>query len=139
MPAVILVVDKFANHRQMIRFAVQLSGRQVLEAETEEQALSLMEGGKIELLIAGCNMTNTNCLEQLRRLCRFSRNETLPVVITSHNRVTFNDLGGLPIGSFAWVQKPFRFADIQRAVDQVLSNYRDVELHGDGEESPDAG
>ncbi len=122
MSSVILVVDELASHRQMIRFAVQLPGRQVLEAETGDQAVSLVAGGKIDLLIAGCSFTNVSCLEQLQRLCHFKRNETLPVIVTSHNRVTSDALEGLPVGSFAWVKKPFRFSEIQNVVDLALSD-----------------
>ena len=122
MSTVILVIDDLASHRQMIRFAIQLPGRNILEAETIARAVLLTDGRKIDLLIAGCNDDGSVCSEKIRHFCALRRMETLPVIITSHKYVSPDTLADLPVGPFSWLKKPFRISEIQSVVNHSLSD-----------------
>ncbi|PLX84137.1 MAG: hypothetical protein C0614_05225 [Desulfuromonas sp.] len=121
MPATVLVVDDQPGLRQMVRFALQLQGFVVIEAEDGVQALELLNRQQVSVLVTDWMMPNMDGLGLIRAVRQASWGETLPIIITS----CFNDRTAKQVaretGALTWLKKPFRMGEIQLAVESALS------------------
>jgi len=121
MPATVLVVDDQPGLRQMVRFALQLEGFVVIEAEDGVQALNLLHSQQVSVLVTDWMMPNMDGLELIRAVRQAPWGESLPVIIIS----CFNDRTAkqvaLETGALTWLKKPFRMKEIQLAVETALS------------------
>lgn len=121
MPATILVVDDQPGLREMIRFALQLQGLVVIEAENGVQALNLLNKQMVSVLITDWMMPKMGGPELIRNVRQAPWGETMPIIVVS----SFNDQSAKQVareaGTLTWLKKPFRIRDIQFAVESALS------------------
>ena len=116
----VLVLDKQVATRRMLRFAMELQGFQVAEADDVPGALNELScRGGIDLLVIGLNAPdddNAGAIDQVRHLLGQSE---LPILLVCEKRFKIQrDL--CEIGFCAWLNKPFRMIEIQQLVDRLL-------------------
>lgn len=109
-PTVLVVEDEFLIAEAVADVLGRL-GLNVLLASSADEALHrLAEARDIALVFSDIRMPGTlDGLELARRLNRSA--PQLPVILTSANEVSAQDLNG-----FAFVRKPYGYADIARLV-----------------------
>jgi len=135
MSKTILVVDDQTSLRQMLRFALNLNGLEVVEAENGLDALEKLEREAIDLIIVDWQMPVVDGLELVRRLRKMDSYQDLPIVFIScmDNIEARREAGSL--GVLTWLKKPFRMSEIQSVVEgglgispvpEVLKSKRDL-------------
>jgi len=114
-PNLLIVDDSTAIRKILLRVLSQtgLSLGNVLEAGDGREALKLMEGHEISLVLTDINMPNMDGLELLRALRSSPKWSTVPVVMitTEGGQAKVQEAVGL--GATSYVRKPFS-ADLLR-------------------------
>lgn len=120
MPKVICVVDDQASLRQMLRFALNVQGLEVMEAENGVAALGQLRSRRADLLIVDWQMPEMDGLELIRRLRRDPGYAELPIVVVSCRDDLDARKEARALGVITWLKKPFRIAEVQLIVESCL-------------------
>ena len=120
MPKTVLVVDDQASLRQMVRFALQFQGLNVVEAENGREALAQLAVQRIDLVVTDWKMPEMDGLELIRRIRQTEGLEALPIVLVSCVRDIEAKREAQAAGTMVWLQKPFRMSEIQTVVETAL-------------------
>ncbi len=114
----ILVVDDEDVLREMLGDALRLSGFEVLEAADGSKALTVLQGGKVDLIISDVNMPGMDGYEMLSHL-RAQGDET-PAIMLTARRERADVTKGLKLGADDYVTKPFGLEELILRVNAVL-------------------
>ena len=120
MPKVVCVVDDQPSLRQMLCFALNVHGLQVLEAENGADALDKLASHTIDMMVIDWQMPEMDGLELVRRLRKSEKYTDLPVVIISCRDDLSARKEARSLGVITWLKKPFRIAEVQLAVESAL-------------------
>jgi len=118
--ATILTVDDTASMRQMISFTLNSAGHDVLQASDGSEALKLVQGKKVDLVICDVNMPNMDgitLLKSLRGLADFKFTPILMLTTESHEA---KRVEGKAAGATGWIVKPFNPEQLLTIVKKVL-------------------
>ena len=114
----ILVVDDEDVLREMLGDALRLSGFEVLEAADGSKALTILQSGKVDLIISDVNMPGMDGYEMLSHL-RAQGDET-PAIMLTARRERADVAKGLKLGADDYVTKPFGLEELILRVNAVL-------------------
>ena len=114
----ILVVDDEDVLREMLGDALRLSGFEVLEAADGSKALTVLQSGKVDLIISDVNMPGMDGYEMLSHL-RAQGDET-PAIMLTARRERADVTKGLKLGADDYVTKPFGLEELILRVNAVL-------------------
>ena len=120
MPKVVCVVDDQPSLRQMLRFALNIHGLQVIEAENGVDALDKLASHDIDMMLIDWQMPEMDGLELVRRVRKTEAYAGLPVVIISCRDDLFARQEARSLGVISWLKKPFRISEVQLAVESAL-------------------
>ena len=114
-PNLLIVDDSTAIRKILLRVLTQtgLELGQVLEAGDGKEALTLMEGRDISLVLSEINMPNMDGLELLRTLRGSPQWHDLPVVMITTEGGQARVEEAIALGATSYVRKPFS-ADLLR-------------------------
>ena len=121
MPKTVLVVDDQPSLRQMVRFALQFQGLNVIEAENGLEALDALANEAIDLVVTDWKMPEMDGLELIDRIRRTEGMEMLPIIMVSCVRDIEAKRAAQAAGALVWLQKPFRMVEIQSVVETALN------------------
>ena len=107
MGKTILIVDDSASMRQLVTFALKDAGYDVIAAVDGKDALSKLNGAKVEMVVTDLNMPNMDGIELIRELrtkqaCKFT-----PVVMLTTESQDSKKKEGRAAGASGWIVKPF--------------------------------
>jgi len=119
----ILIVDDSRSMRKVIRKVIGLSGFKVgecWEAENGQEALDILKGSWVDLILSDLHMPVMNGLELLRRLKEDESLRDLPVVFitTESNENRLQEL--LTLGARGCIRKPFHPEVIRTYLAQIM-------------------
>lgn len=119
----ILVVDDSKSMRMVIRKTLEISGFRIgeyLEASNGQEALDLIEGKWIDLILSDIHMPVMDGYEFIRLLKDRGANSGIPVVFitTEANEERLKDL--MESGASGYIRKPFRPEDIFALLSRVM-------------------
>jgi len=120
MSKVICIVDDQPSLRQMLRFALNIHGLQVIEAENGVDALNKLASHNIDMMIIDWQMPEMDGLELVRQLRKSEENVDMPVVIISCRDDLSARKEARSMNVITWLKKPFRIAEVQLAVESGL-------------------
>jgi len=121
MSKTVVVIDKQAVARHMLRFALELQEYRVVEVEDVSGALGALASRNPDLLVIGISPFAADCKDLVGEVRRRPDLDDLPILLVGENR--FKDEWDLPmIGNCAWLNKPFRMGELHGLVDSLLSN-----------------
>ena len=120
MSKVICIVDDQPGLRQMLRFALNIQGLEVLEAENGEEALEILSRHHVNMVISDLMMPKMDGLELVRCLRKMDGYADLPVVIVSCRDDLEARNEARSLGVISWLKKPFRISEIQIIVENGL-------------------
>ena len=115
----ILVVDDEDVLREMLGDALRLSGFEVLEAADGSKALTILQGGKVDLIISDVNMPGMDGYEMLSHLR--AQGDQTPAIMLTARRERADVTKGLKLGADDYVTKPFGLEELILRVNAVLS------------------
>jgi two-component system OmpR family response regulator len=113
----ILLVDDDGHIRDVMRFALQQGGFQVVEAKDGAEALSQFEAGGIDLVVLDIVMPESDGLEVCRKIRAKSR---LPIIFVSSRDEELDRVLGLELGADDYLVKPFSPRELLARVKAVL-------------------
>jgi len=118
--ATILTVDDTASMRQMISFTLHSVGHEVIQASDGQEALKVLEGKKVDLVIADINMPNMDGITLLKSLRALADYKFTPVLMLTTESQDAKRQQGKVAGATGWIVKPFRPDQLLAVVKKVL-------------------
>lgn len=119
MSKTILVVDDSASFRTVVKLALQKAGYAVVEASDGREALSKLEGNKVNLIVCDVNMPNMDGLTFLKQVKAGSANKFTPVIMLTTESQEAKKAEGRAAGAKAWITKPFQPSQLVDAVNKL--------------------
>ncbi len=120
--ALILVVDDEAPLLKVLARYLQGLGHDVLAADNGAEALAMLEGRAVDLLITDINMPKVDGIEIIQSLT--ARGLSVPAIAMSGGGTFDKSLllgsAGL-LGAVDTLEKPFELATLRAAVERALS------------------
>jgi CheY-like chemotaxis protein len=122
LPAMILVVDQSRTVRKAIALATASDNITVVEAEDAEEASErLREQGAPDLILLDVNLPRIDGYEFTRVVRQSSDMKPVPVVLFTSKEHPFDKNKARSSGVDAYLNKPFDFAALQRAICVIRS------------------
>jgi two-component system chemotaxis response regulator CheY len=118
--ATILTVDDTASMRQMISFTLHSVGHEVIQASDGQEALKVLEGKKVDLVIADINMPNMDGITLLKSLRALAEYKFTPVLMLTTESHDAKRQQGKVAGATGWIVKPFNPEQLLTVVKKVL-------------------
>ena len=118
----ILLVDDESDIRSVFRDKLEVSGFEVEEAESAEQALAKLHDFRPDVVITDVRMDGITGLELLARI-RESMNEVDVIVMTGHDAMA-SAVEAMKLGAFDYLVKPVGLEQLQIVVDRCLEERR---------------
>ncbi|MGI6094325.1 MAG: response regulator transcription factor [Lachnospiraceae bacterium] len=116
----ILVVDDNKEIVYSISELLKYEGYQVISAYDGMEALSALEGNKIDLILLDVMMPRMNGLSALMKMRERSR---IPVIILSAKTEESDKVSGLTLGADDYIEKPYNPAELIARVKAHLRRY----------------
>ncbi len=120
MAKTIMVVDDSASIRQVMGLTLKKSGYDVIEATDGRDALSRLNGQKINLIVCDLNMPNMDGITFLKSLKSTDGYRFTPVVMLTTESQESKKQEGKAAGARAWVVKPFKPEQMLDAVSKLM-------------------
>ena len=118
--ATILTVDDTASMRQMISFTLHSAGHEVIQASDGQEALKVIEGKKVDLVIADINMPNMDGITLLKSLRALADYKFTPILMLTTESQEAKRQQGKVAGATGWIVKPFNPEQLLTVVKKVL-------------------
>ncbi len=103
----ILIVDDSASMRQLVTFALEDAGYDVVQAVDGEDALSKADQSKAEMVITDLNMPKLDGIGLIRQLRERSEYKFTPIVMLTTESQETKKKEGRQAGASGWIVKPF--------------------------------
>ncbi len=117
MSRFILVVDDEIRYRELYTQTLASAGFEVLSAASAEEALTIIEGSKVELVVSDVRMPGADGITLLR-MTR-DRHPDLPFVLVTAYADVRDAVGALKLGAVDYLAKPVD-------LDELLATVRDA-------------
>lgn len=116
----IMVIDDSTSLRQVVSIALKTAGYDVIEAADGQQALKLLDGRKIHLMICDVNMPVMDGITFVQEAKKIAAYRFVPIImLTTESRESRKQEGQIA-GAKAWVIKPFRPEQMLQAVTKLI-------------------
>ncbi|MDC8785963.1 response regulator [Roseateles koreensis] len=119
MSKTILVVDDSSSFRMVVKLALQKAGYTVIEAADGQDALTKLNGTKVNLIVCDVNMPNMDGLTFLKQIKSMAAYKFTPVIMLTTESQEAKKAEGRAAGARAWVTKPFQPAQLVDAVNRL--------------------
>ena len=120
----IMVIDDSAALRQSVVDALIDAGYEVIGAADGKEALGMLDGSKVDLMICDVHMPRMDGLTFVREVKQLVDYRFVPVIMLTTESSEKSRLAGLQAGAKAWVVKPFRPDQILHAVAKLVPQAR---------------
>lgn len=118
--AKILVVDDSSSLRQVVSISLQGKGYEVIQAGDGKEALSKLDGSKINLVISDVNMPVMDGLTFVTEMKKLPRYKFTPIIMLTTEAGNDMKDRGRAAGVKAWVVKPFKPDQMLTAVSKLI-------------------
>lgn len=121
MGKTILIVDDSASFRQVVGMALTQAGYEVIQAADGKEALALLDGRKIHLIVTDLNMPIMDGLAFVRSAKALPAYRFTPVIMLTTVTSEEKKLEAKAEGVRAWVTKPFQPPILLDAVSKLVA------------------
>jgi two-component system chemotaxis response regulator CheY len=119
MAKTILVVDDTDISRFLAKRAIQGAGYEVIEANSAQAALTLLDGRSVSMTVCDFNMPGMDGIEFAQAVKKMPEYMSMPIMmLTVADDQEIRDRGKAA-GLKAWMNKPFTPAGLVSAVDKL--------------------
>lgn len=123
---VVLLVDDYADTREMLGQMLGLRGYRVLEAANGEEAITLAQTGRPDLILMDLNMPVLDGFNATLRIREDERTRDVPVVaLTAFDTVEFRAAASA-VGCTDFVVKPLDTDRLEALLERLLPSARAV-------------
>ncbi|MEN6623020.1 MAG: response regulator [Smithella sp.] len=119
----VLIVDDSNAMRAVIKKIVTLSGfqmNQCLEAGNGKEALEILSGSWVDVIISDINMPEVNGLELLDQIRKNETFKDIPVIMITTEGSSERMQEAFKRGAKGFIKKPFLPEDIRKILHQVI-------------------
>lgn len=116
----VLVVDDESRIRDVVRFALERAGHEVVEAADGQAALDAFDAGAIDAVVLDILMPEVDGLEVCRRM---RANSEVPILFLSSRDDEFDRVLGLEMGADDYLTKPFSPRELTARVKSILRRF----------------
>jgi two-component system, chemotaxis family, chemotaxis protein CheY len=119
----IMIVDDSSTLRKIIARCIketQIAIDKLLEAGDGEEALNVLRGGDVDVLLTDINMPKMNGLELLKAVKSDDSLKHIPVLVISTEGRADTVIEAANLGASGYVKKPFTPTDIQAKLQPLL-------------------
>lgn len=120
MSKTILVVDDSASLRQVVNIALSGAGYTVIEACDGQDALTKLNGTKINLIVSDVNMPNMDGITFVTKAKQLPDYKFTPVIMLTTESQDEMVQKGKAAGVKAWMVKPFKPEQMLDAVSKLV-------------------
>ena len=117
----IMVIDDSASLRQSVLDALADAGYEVMGAADGQEALGMLDGRKVDLMICDVHMPRMDGITFVREAKRLPDYRFVPIIMLTTESSERSREAGQMAGAKAWVVKPFRSEQILHAVSKLVS------------------
>ena len=108
MAKTILIVDDSTSFRNVVGLALKDAGYEIIQACDGKDALSKLDGKKINLIISDVNMPFMDGLSFVKAAKQLTAYKFTPVIMLTTESSDAKKAEGKAAGVRAWVVKPFQ-------------------------------
>lgn len=116
----VLLIEKHPATRSMLRFALELHGCQVVEADERAGLPAVPAAGTPVLLVIGVDEPDTGSSDLIRRLRQQPGLEDLPLLLVGEEQYA-PQWRLASVGNSVWLNRPFRMPEFTRLLESLLS------------------
>ena len=118
-PMRVLTVDDSRTILAMLHHTLSNAGFEVLQAEDGQQALTLLETEKVDVVITDINMPVMDGIQFIRQI-RASGKNALPILILTTETSQDKRDQGRAAGGTGWIVKPFDPEKLIQVIHKVV-------------------
>jgi len=118
----VMIVDDEEVLRDVLEVVLRREGFEVVLAESGEQALNMLDGEEVDLIILDVMLPGISGIDTLRAI-RIS-NPTLPVVVITAFSSIDGAIEAMKFGAFHYIPKPFKNEEVVLTVNKALEQRR---------------
>lgn len=122
MSKTILTVDDATTMRKMISFTLRGAGHEVVEATDGVDALNLIRGKRVDLVITDVNMPRMDGIELTRQIRQVPAMSSVPILLLTTESDPGKKALGKAAGATGWIVKPFQQDQLLAVVAKLLPN-----------------
>ena len=115
----ILIVDDSPSIRQVVGITLRGAGYEVIEAVDGKDALSKLDGQKIDLILSDVNMPNMDGLSLAKAVRENPNYKFTPILMLTTETDEAKKEQGKAAGVKAWLVKPFQPALLLSSVSKL--------------------
>jgi two-component system chemotaxis response regulator CheY len=116
----ILAVDDSPSMRQMVSYALENAGYEVVLASDGKLALEIAEKTRVNLVITDVNMPNMDGISLVRQLRKLRDYKFTPILILTTESSQEKKKMGKEAGATGWIVKPFDPDQLLNTLQRVL-------------------
>jgi two-component system cell cycle response regulator DivK len=120
MPADILIVDDYADNRELLRLMLETAGHQVREAPDGRAGLEMAQAETPDLILVDLSMPELDGWGMLEELRSDQRTRHIPCVAVTASADRERERA-LAQGFNAYLQKPYRRTELIETVERMLN------------------
>jgi putative two-component system response regulator len=118
----VLVVDSQEVNRRVMRGMLKREPYRILEAGHAGEALSILEGERVDLVVLDLMMPGISGLELCRRIKSSRRTQLLPVLMLSSVQGIESEVAGLASGADEFLNRPLHPTVVRTRIRAMLRN-----------------
>lgn len=116
----ILIVEDFATSRKVIVNTLSGKGYKTYEAEDGVEALALLDGRKVDLVVTDYNMPKMNGAVFVKEMRKINQYKYIPVLVLSTETSQEKQLEAKDAQITSWIFKPFDITRFLKIVEKSL-------------------
>jgi two-component system chemotaxis response regulator CheY len=120
MAKTILLIDDSITLRQVVKIALTGAGYDVIEAGNGQEALNLLDGRKVHLIVSDVNMPVMDGLTFLKAAKQLPAYKFTPIIMLTTESGEDKKKEGQQAGAKAWVIKPFQPPTLLAAISKLI-------------------
>ena len=120
---VVMLVEDFADTREMMRRVLERGGCRVLEAANGQEAIELAQRERLDLILMDLNMPVLDGFTATLRIREYEPTRDVPVVaVTAFDTAEFR-AAATAVGCSEYIVKPLDFERLSSILKQFLSSF----------------
>jgi two-component system chemotaxis response regulator CheY len=116
----ILTVDDSSSVRQMVKFTLVKEGYEVIEAQDGKDAVSKLNGRKVDMVVTDLNMPNMDGITLIKEIRKQASMKFIPIIMLTTESQESKKQEGKSAGATGWIVKPFKPEQLLGVVKKVL-------------------
>ena len=120
MAKTIMIVDDSPSLRQVVSIALKGAGYDVIDAFDGKDAISKLDGRKINLIISDVNMPVMSGIDMVKEIKQMAQYKFTPIIMLTTESEDSKKQAGKEAGVKAWVVKPFKPDQMLDAVSKLI-------------------